>query len=116
MIEKQLNKVERSHQFAHAVFFDNNRSIRQELKEDQDIAILCRVIIQNAIILWNCLHLSEKLLLENKVPERMKIIDIIKAGSACSWQHINMSGIYEFKRRTNSMKFKIGEILAMKVA
>lgn len=50
MTEKQLNKVERSDQFALAIFFDNNREIIQELKEEQDIAIACRMSGKNAAL------------------------------------------------------------------
>jgi TnpA family transposase len=96
MTEKQLNKVERSHQFAKAIFFDNNREIQQELKEDQDIAVNCRVLIQNSIILWNCLTLSELYQKEKEVKEREKMMGIFRGGSACTWQHINLQGIYEF--------------------
>ena len=96
MIEKQLNKVERSHQFAQAVFFDNNREIRQELKEEQDTTMNCRIIIQNSIILWNCLQLSRQLI-ECKSEESLQNkIELIKGGSACTWQHVNMHGVYEF--------------------
>ncbi len=118
LTEKQLNKVERSHQFAHAIFYDNNRQVKQDLKEEQDVAIMSRVIIQNAIILWNCLHLSVKLLSTKKDGEKAKMVKIIKGGSACTWQHINMQGIYEFKEESMSkfMKFEIDEILDMKIA
>ena len=117
MTEKQLNKVERSHQYAQAIFFDNNRQIRQELKEEQDIAIAARVIIQNAIILWNCLKLSEKLLLVESQEERTKLVRIIKEGSACSWQHLNLQGIYEFKPAYSPyfLKVKQQQILDMKL-
>ena len=51
--------------------------MRVELKEDQDIAIGCRVLIQNAIILWNCLKLSEKILQTKTEKEKrlMKLPD-----------------------------------------
>lgn len=118
MTEKQLNKVERSHQFAKAVFFDNNREIQQELKEDQDIAINCRVVIQNAIILWNCLKLSELYQREKDAQEREKMINIFRGGSACTWRHINLQGIYEFILESESKIFaqKISQILDLKFA
>lgn len=116
MTEKQLNKVERSHQFAKAVFFDNNREIQQELKEDQDIAINCRVVIQNAIILWNCLKLSELYQKQSDPREREKMIEIFRGGSACTWQHINLQGIYEFMLELESKISlqKINQILDLK--
>ncbi|MCF2220637.1 transposase [Chryseobacterium sp. PS-8] len=50
-IEKQLNKIELSHLFAKAVFFGNNQEFKYETKEEQEIAVACRYLIQNAIIL-----------------------------------------------------------------
>lgn len=118
MTEKQLNKVERSHQFAKAVFFDNNREIQQELKEDQDIAINCRVLIQNAIILWNCLKLSELYQKQSDPRERERMIEIFRGGSACTWRHINLQGIYEFMLELESRIFaqKTSQILDLKFA
>ncbi len=97
-----LNKMERSNQFAKAIFFDNNQKIRQELKEEQDVAINCRVLIQNAIILWNCLQLSNLLLHTENEEDKQEMINIIKAGSASTWQHVNLQGIYQFKTPKSS--------------
>lgn len=118
MTEKQLNKVERSHQFAKAVFFDNNQEIQQELEEDQDIAVNCRVLIQNAIILWNCLKLSELYQGENDNQQRERMVKIIRGGSACTWRHINLQGIYEFLQEIppNFDLRKINEILELNFA
>ena len=115
-IEKQLNKVEKSHQFAHAVFFDHNGQIRQELKENQDIAIGCIILSQNAIILWNCLHLSNLLMLEKNPDERAKKIEIIKGATACTWQHVNFQGTYEFDKEyvSSFSDLKIEKILDMR--
>jgi hypothetical protein len=33
---------------------------------------------------------------EKEVKEREKMMDIFRGGSACTWQHINLQGIYEF--------------------
>jgi TnpA family transposase len=60
-IEKQLNRIEQSHQFAKAVFFGNNQEFKMETKEEQEIAVGCRHLVQNAIVLWNYLFISEKL-------------------------------------------------------
>ena len=115
--EKQLNKIERSHQFAHAIFFDNNREITQALKQDQDIAVCCRVIIQNTIVFWNCIRLSEILLKEKNEEEKRKIVQMIQNGTACTWRHINLQGIYEFDH-INMSNFKtniIQDILDMNI-
>tara|TARA_R110002124_G_scaffold281572_2_gene456026 strand:- start:2928 stop:3089 length:162 start_codon:yes stop_codon:yes gene_type:complete len=53
-MEKQLNIIELANKFSKAIFFANN----QEFREEQEIIIACKVLIQNAIILWNYLYLS----------------------------------------------------------
>jgi TnpA family transposase len=60
-IEKQLNLVELSHKFAKAIFFGNNQEFQVESKEEQEIIVNCRKLIQNAIVLWNYLYLTNLL-------------------------------------------------------
>jgi len=48
-IEKQLNRVELSHLFARTVFFGNNRELKYATKEEQEIAVGCRHLIQYGI-------------------------------------------------------------------
>ena len=55
-IEKQLNKVELSNKFSKAVFFANSGEFKCGTKEEQEIAAACKVLIQNAIVLWNYLY------------------------------------------------------------
>ena len=43
------------------VFYDNNHEFRQETRDEQIIAERCKRLIENAIICWNYLYLSEKL-------------------------------------------------------
>ncbi len=115
--EDMLNKMERSHQFAKAIFFDNNQKIKQELKEDQDIAMNCRILIQNAIILWNCLQLSHLLLEINDPVRKQEMVEIIKKGTASTWKHVNLQGIYDFiaPKKSNLYFSKIEDILKMKI-
>lgn len=60
-VEKQLNKVELSNKFSKAVFFANNQEFKQGDVGDQKIATACKVLIQNVILLWNYLYLSQLL-------------------------------------------------------
>ena len=60
-IEKQLNRIELSNKFGHAIFFDNNGEFQKPLPEEQAIITACQVVIQNAIVLWNYLYLSQLL-------------------------------------------------------
>ena len=94
-IEKQLNKGELSNRFSSIIFFANNQEFTQNTKEDQEIAVQCKMIIQNLIILWNYLMLT-KLIMRCDSERKEEIIDIIKHGSIITWRHINLLGIYDF--------------------
>jgi TnpA family transposase len=117
-IEKQLNKVELSNKFYSAVFFDKNQEFQIGTKEEQEIAIACTVLIQNAIILWNYLYLSQLIANNENTEERKRMIDSIKRGSIIIWSHINLNGEYNFLRYTtaNDSFFDMTKILALKAA
>jgi TnpA family transposase len=115
-IEKQLNKLESSNKFAKAVFHGNNQEFQQETKEEQIIAESCKRLIENTIICWNYLYLSEKLtMLPEK--ERAALLTQIKNSSIVIWHHINLLGEYDFsdERLDSSMKFHIPKILELKL-
>jgi len=104
-IEKQLNRIELSHHFAKTVFFGNNRELKYATKEEQEIAVGCRHLIQNAIILWNYLYISEKLFQITNHTELQKQINLLKNSSMMSWQHINLHGKYDFDIEVNTKPF-----------
>lgn len=116
-VEKQLNKVELSNKFSKAVFFANNQEFKQGDAEEQKIATTCKVLIQNAIVLWNYLYLSQLLTNNANITERNKIIEAINKGSVISWQHINLQGEYDFtKHNNNDIRFDMDKILSLKAA
>lgn len=95
-IEKQLNAVELSHKFAKAIFFGNNQEFQVESKEEQEIVINCRRLIQNVIVLWNYLYLTKLLMEQKDQKQQQEILRIILNGSIVTWQHINFYGEYDF--------------------
>ena len=115
-IEKQLNSVELSHKFAKAIFFGNNQEFNVESKEEQEIIVNCRRVIQNAIILWNYLYLT-KLLMESKnQAKRQEMLKTILNGSIVTWKHINFYGEYDFTDTSiNSSRFDMENIMKFKV-
>lgn len=116
-VEKQLNKVELSNKFSKAVFFANNQEFKQGDVEDQKITAACKVLIQNAIVLWNYLYLSQLLTNNANITERNKMIEAINKGSVISWQHINLQGEYDFtKHNNNHIRFDMDKILSLKAA
>ncbi len=116
-IEKQLNKVELSNRFSKAVFFANNQEFKEGTKEEQEISTACKVLIQNIIILWNYLYLSQLLANNANTEERINMIKSMKRGSLIAWKHINLQGEYDFtKHAANNNFFNIEQILALKAA
>ena len=115
-IKKQLNKGELSNKFAKAVFFANNREFQQGEPEHQKISTSCMVLIQNAIVLWNYLYLSQLLANNPNIKQRQQIVDSIKRGSMIAWQHVNLDGEYDFtKHAANDTFFDLTKIFSLKV-
>ena len=95
-IEKQLNKGELANRFNNAVSFANKQEILQSEPDDQQVAALCKVIIQNIIILWNYTELT-KLLMRTDEDKRAELLTHITNGSIITWAHVNMLGVYDFR-------------------
>jgi TnpA family transposase len=113
-IQKQLNKIELSNKFSDAVFFDNNQEFKYGSKEEQEVAMNCKILLQNSIVLWNYLRLSQLLATTESVSKRAEFLEIIKNGSIMTWVHINMLGEYDFRNKpaSNESIFDIEKILA----
>ena len=96
--EKSLNRIEKSHQFAKAIFFGNNQELRAGTKEEQEVIIATRHLIQNAIVLWNYLKIGDKLSKCSNKLEFTEILSALKNSSIMTWQHINIHGEYNFQK------------------
>jgi len=115
-IEKQLNRVELSNKLAKAIFFANNQELQEGTKAEQDLAAACKMLIQNAIVLWNYLYLSEYLLNIQDDDERGNAAESMLNGSVLTWRHINLHGEYDFTRNAaNDTRFDIERILALTI-
>lgn len=116
-IEKQLNRIELSNKFSNAVFYANNSEFKQGTSDEQQLAVACKVLIQNAIVLWNYLYLSELLANCHDDKERDEMVSMIKEGSMINWSHINLHGEFDFKRQAaNDTPFDMAKILSLKLA
>ncbi len=116
-IEKQLNKIELANSFSKAVFFANNQEFQDGSLEEQQIATACKVLIQNAIVLWNTLYLSQQLSNTGNTKEQDEMLNAITSGSLLSWQHVNMHGEYDFRRvAANDDTFDMRQILGLRLA
>ena len=115
-IQKQLNKVELSNKFSKAVFFANNQEFKYGPQDEQEIAAACSVLIQNSIVLWNYLTVSQCLAGIADIEERNKMVTLIKQGSMMTWGHLNMGGEYDFNLSfNNDNPFEMDKILELKL-
>ena len=115
-IEKQLNRIELSNKFSNAVFYANNSEFKQGSPDEQNIAVSCKILIQNAIVLWNYLYLSQLLANCNDENERNEMVGMIKEGSMINWGHINLHGEIDFKRQAaNDTSFDMCKILSLQL-
>ncbi len=118
-IEKQLNKIELSNKFAKAVFFANSQEFRIGSTEEQQIIVACKSLIQNCVVLWNYLYLSN-VLINQSAEERALLLTIIKQSSVLSWRHINLHGEYDFTAANDQalgkLIFDLRRIQRLKVA
>jgi len=114
-IEKQLNKVELSNKFSKAVFFEKNQEFTVATREEQELVANCKSLIQNAIVLWNYLYLSQLIVNTKNYHDKAALLKTIQNGSMLTWQHVNMRGEYDFTKAANSAKFDMNKILALKV-
>lgn len=115
-IEKQLNRIELSNKFSNAVFYANNSEFKQGSPEEQNIAVACKVLIQNAIVLWNYLYLSQLLANCSDEKERNEMVGMIKEGSMINWAHVNLHGEFDFKRQAaNDTPFDMRKILSLQL-
>ena len=78
--KKQLNRIESSNKFAKAIFYANNSEFKQADPVEQNIAVACKVLIQNSIVLWNYLYLSQLLTNCADESERAEMLSLIKEG------------------------------------
>jgi len=116
-IEKQLSRIELSNKFSKAIYFANNQELQVGTKEPQEIVTACKVLIQNAIVLWNYLYLSEIIIQTRSEEDKAIIIDSILNGSVLSWAHVNLQGEYDFlKYAANDPQFDLDKILMLKIA
>jgi TnpA family transposase len=95
-IEKQRNKGERAHKFSKAMAFGNNHEFMYGAKVEQEIAEGCRRLIQNAMICWNYVELSQKIAHEEDSQRRQELLTAVTKGSVTSGRHVNLPGEYDF--------------------
>ncbi len=116
-IEKQLSKIEQSQKFAKAIAFGNNQEFSEGDKQMQDIIANCRRLLENMVICWNYLYLTQKLTELNNQNEKQELLETFKNSSVITWQHINFHGEYDFSedKTRDSIGFDLPKILSWKL-
>ena len=115
-IQKQLSRVELANKFSHAVFFDNDQAFQEGSHEEQEVINACKLLLQNAIILWNYLYLSQLVINTPSKEDRLALINMIRGGSVITWRHVNLRGEYDFRRKAaNEPHFDFERIKALKI-
>ena len=95
-ITQQLNKVEQSHRLARALSVSHPREFLSVEKETQEVEEGCKRLVKNAVICWNYVYLSKRLLQAPNATQQARLLEAIRHGSPISWQHINLLGEYDF--------------------
>ena len=115
-IQKQLNLVEQANKFSRAVFFDNDQAFQDGSLQQQQAVMDCKLLLQNSIILWNYLSLSDQIINTSDADERVQLIEAIRRGSVITWSHVNLRGEYSFTPPSaNDPVFDIEKIKALKI-
>jgi len=117
-IEKQLSKIEQSQKFAKAIAFSNNQEFSEGDKQMQDIIVNCRRLLENMVICWNYLYLTQRLTALNSENEKQELLETFKNSSIITWQHINFHDEYDFseEKTKDSVGFDLTKILSWKLA
>jgi len=104
--------MENSQKFSKAVFYDSNQEFQQSTKEEQLIAEGCKRLIENAIICWNYMYLSQLINNAETDTQKQNLLQTIKNGSVVAWQHINIHGEYDFSDDVlrKSIEFHLPEL------
>jgi hypothetical protein len=95
-----------------------NREFRQATQEEQMIAEGCKRLIENSVICWNYLYLSQLIHDAKSEEEKRAIIEIIRNGSVVIWHHINMQGEYDFSDEylKGATEFRLEDLLRLQFA
>ena len=115
-ITKQLNRVELGQKLAGAVFYGRKGRLQVGTANEMQIAMLCKSILQNSIILWNYMFLSDYYKSLSTLAEKRSASEMISKGSVIAWHHINMMGIFDFDHeKPTSFRATFNEMMKIKV-
>ena len=84
----------------------SNQEFLQATKEEQQkTGKHASGLSRTAIILWNYLYLSKKIMDENDEAKRKQILKTIQSGSVVTWSHVHLHGEYDFSEEEKLRDF-----------
>ncbi|MCA1588099.1 MAG: transposase, partial [Chloroflexi bacterium] len=98
-IGRQLNKGEQLHALRRAIFYANERHIRQRTPDQQAEQALCLAIVTNAIIAWNTVY-TQRVLDQLQAGGELITTSETERISPLAHQHIHLYGHYPFDLAT----------------
>ncbi len=96
-VHKQLNKGESGNKLDRALAIGRSEYVQVE-KEDQEAIESCKRVIKNAIVCWNYMYLSQKVMNAKSIAEKEALLNKIKLSSPVTWEHILLHGIFDFSK------------------
>src|SRR5271166_2308483 len=97
-VQRAVNRGESYHQLRRTVSYANYGKLRFGTEYEQHLWSECSRLIANCIIFYNATLLS-KLLAHKESRGDMQGAALVKQVSPVAWQHINLYGRYEFRKR-----------------
>ena len=98
-IQKQLNLGEQANSFFKAVFWARGHRLRINRTGDEERYLLSAQLIQNCVVLWNYLYVTNLLAQLPPGEERNSVIQQIRLGQMLAWGHVNFSGEFDFRKK-----------------
>ena len=94
-VQKQLNKGESGNKLDRALAIGRAEYV-QTTREEQEVVESCKRLIKNAIVCWNYMYLTQKLMSLQSKDERRAFVEKIRRSSTVAWEHIIIHGAFDF--------------------
>ena len=104
-IRRQLNRGELRPALARQVFFSNKGEFRPGDLDSLIAKASCLSLVCNAILVWNTVH-YERAVEELEAGGHIFDRNLFKHISPLSWEHIRISGRYDFRSQSHSNEGK----------
>jgi len=101
-VQRALNRGESYHQLRRAISHANQGKLRFKTEQEQQIWSECGRLIANCILYYNAKLLST-LLSHYQSSGNVQGTEILKRISPVAWQHVNLFGRYEFRKRSEPL-------------